>query len=66
MLVTGRFVPVMSNSDTHGPGTPIGTPQTVVHARTLSVPAIVARFGADMAIDIHADGPVTIVLDVPA
>ncbi|MDP9822709.1 CehA/McbA family metallohydrolase [Nocardioides massiliensis] len=42
MLVTGRFVPVMGNSDTHGPGTPIGTPQTVVHARTLSVPAVVA------------------------
>lgn len=24
------------------------------------------RFGADMAVDIHGDGPVTIVLDVPA
>ena len=24
------------------------------------------RFGADMALDVHCDGPVTIVLDVPA
>lgn len=34
--------------------------------RELGVSVATGRFGADMAIDIHADGPVTIVLDVPA
>lgn len=34
--------------------------------RDLGVSVATGRFGADMAIDIHADGPVTIVLDVPA
>ena len=46
-------------------------PEPVVAAvadglRDLGVSVATGRFGADMAIDIHADGPVTIVLDVPA
>lgn len=34
--------------------------------RQRGVQVATGRFGADMAIDIHADGPVTIVVDVPA
>lgn len=35
-----------------------------LRARGLTV--AVGRFGAEMALDIHGDGPVTIVIDVPA
>ncbi|KRE36106.1 D-tyrosyl-tRNA(Tyr) deacylase [Janibacter sp. Soil728] len=34
--------------------------------RQRGIEVATGRFGADMAIDIHADGPVTIVVDVPA
>ncbi|WP_434967731.1 D-aminoacyl-tRNA deacylase [Janibacter indicus] len=34
--------------------------------RERGIEVATGRFGADMAIDIHADGPVTIVVDVPA
>lgn len=34
--------------------------------RARGIPVATGRFGADMAIDIHADGPVTIVVDIPA
>jgi len=42
MLVVGRYVPVMGNSDSHHEGQQVGLPQTVVHARTLSLPAVVS------------------------
>lgn len=34
--------------------------------RERGIEVATGRFGADMAIDIHADGPVTLVVDVPA
>ncbi|WP_114203352.1 D-aminoacyl-tRNA deacylase [Janibacter anophelis] len=37
-----------------------------VGLRERGIEVATGRFGADMAIDIHADGPVTIVVDVPA
>lgn len=34
--------------------------------RERGIPVATGRFGADMAVDIHGDGPVTLVVDVPA
>lgn len=39
-LVAGSFVPVVGSSDTHGPGTVVGTPHTVVRARSLATAAV--------------------------
>ncbi|MEJ7832575.1 MAG: CehA/McbA family metallohydrolase [Nocardioides sp.] len=46
MLVGGRFVPVVGNSDSHRPDQTVGRAQTVVQAATLSVGAIVAGIRA--------------------
>lgn len=40
MLLTGRFKPVVGNSDSHNSGQAVGEAQTVVHAETLSTTAI--------------------------
>jgi hypothetical protein len=40
MLLTGRFKPVVGNSDTHHPGQAVGEAQTVVYADTLSTSAV--------------------------
>jgi hypothetical protein len=41
MLVAGTFVPVVGSSDSHRPDQPVGHPQTVVRADTLSTNAVV-------------------------
>jgi hypothetical protein len=41
MLTTGRFKPVVGNSDTHNAGQTVGEAQTVVHAETLSTTSII-------------------------
>lgn len=41
LLVAGRFVPVIGNSDSHHPGQQVGRAQTVVRADSLSVGAVV-------------------------
>ncbi len=41
MLVAGRYVPVMGNSDSHHEGQTVGLPQTVVRAASLSTNAVV-------------------------
>ncbi len=41
LLVAGRFVPVMGNSDSHNEGQTVGRAQTVVRASSLSVGAII-------------------------
>lgn len=38
----------------------------VAGLRERGIEVATGRFGAEMAVDVHADGPVTIVLDVPA
>lgn len=42
LLVAGRFVPAVGSSDSHHPGQPVGTAQTVVRLPTLSTRAVVA------------------------
>lgn len=41
MLVAGEYVPVVGSSDSHRPDQPVGLPQTVVLADTLSTGALV-------------------------
>lgn len=38
----------------------------VTGLRERGIPVATGRFGADMAVEIHGDGPVTLVVDVPA
>jgi hypothetical protein len=49
LLVAGRFVPAVGSSDSHRPDQPVGLPQTVVHADTLSTRAVVRALKAGRA-----------------
>ncbi len=44
LLVAGRFLPAVGNSDSHNSGQRVGTAQTVVRAEALSVDAIIAGY----------------------
>ncbi|GAB2753261.1 CehA/McbA family metallohydrolase [Nocardioides pakistanensis] len=60
MLVAGRYVPVVGSSDSHRPDQPVGLPQTVVLADTLSTGALVRSLKAGRAwlaesADVHLD-----------
>jgi hypothetical protein len=44
LLVAGRFLPAVGNSDSHTSGQQIGVAQTVVRAEALSVDAIIAGY----------------------
>ncbi len=46
MLLSGKFIPVVGNSDSHNPSQTVGEAQSVVRAQKLSVPAIVAGLRA--------------------
>ncbi len=64
MLVAGRFLPVVGSSDSHRPDQPVGLPQTVVLADTLSSGALVKALEAGRAwvaesSDVHLDLRVT-------
>jgi hypothetical protein len=49
LLVAGRFLPAVGNSDSHRPDQPVGLPQTVVLADTLSSGAVVRALKAGRA-----------------
>lgn len=49
LIVAGRFLPAVGNSDSHRPDQPVGLPQTVVLADTLGSGAIVRALKAGRA-----------------
>lgn len=66
LLVAGRFLPAVGSSDSHRPDQPVGLPQTVVLADSLSTAAIVETVKAgrawiaessDVHLSFHVTGP---------
>ena len=66
MLASGDYLPVVGSSDSHRPDQPVGLPQTVVLADTLSTGALVRALKAgrswvaessDVGLDLHVAGP---------
>ena len=66
LLTTGTFVPALGCSDSHGHDQPVGLPQTVVRADSLSAGAVVRAMkegrsylaeSADVTVDLVVQGP---------